>query len=163
MNTDFSEEISKTQLKKIAKDIEDFGHKLTLLTDEQIQGLSLTDNIKEAIYEYKKIKSNSAKKRHRQYLGKLLRDIDLTSVNEDYQRIQNHSLIAKQAFHAIENWRDQLIQDESKLKEFIDIYPKTDIQKCRTLLKNAIKESQKDQTKKSQRLFFKYLREVIEA
>ena len=162
MNTNFNEEISKTQLKKIAKDIEDFGYKLTLLTDEQIQGLNLTDDIKEAIYEYKKIKSNSAKKRHRQYLGKLLRDIDLSLVNEDYQRIQNQSLIAKQAFHAIENWREQLIQDESKLKDFIDIYPKTDIQKCRTLLKNAIKESQRDQTKKAQRLFFKYLREVIE-
>ena len=162
MNTKFNEEISKTQLKKIAKDIEDFGYKLTLLTDEQIQGLNLTDDIKEAIYEYKKIKSNNAKKRHRQYLGKLLRDIDLTLVNEDYQRIQNHSLIAKQAFHEIENWRDQLIHDESKLKEFIDIYPKTDIQKCRTLLKNAIKETQKGQTKKAQRLFFKYLREVIE-
>ena len=162
MNTDFNEEISKTQLKKIAKDIEDFVYKLTLLTDEQIQGLSLKDDIKEVIYEYKKIKSNSAKKRHRQYLGKLLRDIDLRLVNEDYQRIQNHSLIAKQAFHEIENWRDQLIQDESKLKDFIDIYPKTDIQKFRTLLKNAIKESQKDQTKKAQRLFFKYLRELIE-
>ena len=162
MNTKFNEEISKTQLKKIAKDIEDFGYKLTLLTDEQIQGLNLTDDIKEAIYEYKKIKSNSAKKRHRQYLGKLLRDIDLTLVNEDYQRIQNHSLIAKQAFHEIENWRDQLIHDESKLKEFIDIYAKTDIQKFRTLLKNAIKETQKGQTKKTQRLFFKYLREIIE-
>jgi ribosome-associated protein len=162
MNTKFNEEISKTQLKKIAKDIEDFGYKLTLLTEEQIQRLNLTDDIKEVIFEYKKIKSNSAKKRHRQYLGKLLRDIDLTFVNEDYQRIQNHSLIAKQAFHEIENWRDQLIQDESKLKDFIDIYPKTDIQKCRTLLKNAIKEAQKDQTKKAQRLFFKYLREVIE-
>ena len=162
MNTKFNEEISKTQLKKIAKDIEDFGYKLTLLTDEQIQGLSLTDNIKEAIYEYKKIRSNSAKKRHRQYLGKILRDIDLSLVNEDYQRIQNHSLIAKQAFHAIENWRDQLLQDESKLKDFIDIYPKTDIQKCRTLLKNAIKEAQQGQAKKAQRLFFKYLREVKE-
>jgi len=162
MNTDFNKEISKTQLKKIAKDIEDFGYKLTLLTDEQIQGLSLTDNIKEAIYEYKKIRSNSAKKRHRQYLGKILRDIDLSLVNEDYQRIQNHSLIAKQAFHEIENWRYQLIQDESKLKDFIDIYPKTDIQKCRTLLKNAIKEAQQGQAKKAQRLFFKYLREVKE-
>jgi ribosome-associated protein len=162
MNTDFNKEISKTQLKKIAKDIEDFGYKLTLLTDEQIQGLSLTDDIKEAIYEYKKIKSNSAKKRHRQYLGKLLRDIDLTLVNEDYQRIQNHSLIAKQAFHEIENWRDHLIQDESKIKDFIDIFPKTDIQKCRALLKNAIKETQQGQTKKAQRLLFKYLREVIE-
>jgi len=162
MNTKFNEEISKTQLKKIAKDIEDFGYKLTLLTDEQIQGLSLTDNIKEAIYEYKKIRSNSAKKRHRQYLGKILRDIDLSLVNEDYQRIQNHSLIAKQAFHEIENWRYQLIQDESKLKDFIDIYPKTDIQKCRTLLKNAIKEAQQGQAKKAQRLFFKYLREVKE-
>ena len=162
MNTKFNEEISKTQLKKIAKDIEDFGYKLTLLTDEQIQGLSLTDNIKEAIYEYKKIRSNSAKKRHRQYLGKILRNIDLSLVNEDYQRIQNHSLIAKQAFHEIENWRDQLIQDESKLKDFIDIYPKTDIQKCRTLLKNAIKEAQQGQAKKAQKLFFKYLREVKE-
>ena len=162
MNTKFNEEISKTQLKKIAKDIEDFGYKLTLLTDEQIQGLSLTDNIKEAIYEYKKIRSNSAKKRHRQYLGKILRDIDLSLVNEDYQRIQNHSVIAKQAFHEIENWRDQLIQDESKLKDFIDIYPKTDIQKCRTLLKNAIKEAQQGQAKKAQKLFFKYLREVKE-
>ena len=162
MNTDFNEEISKTQLKKLAKDIEDFGYKLTLLTDEQIQGLCLTEDIKEAIYEYKKIKSNSAKKRHRQYLGKLLRDIDLSLVNEDYQRIQNHSLIAKQAFHEIENWRDQLINDESKFKDFIDIYPKTDIQKCRALLKNAIKETQIDQTKKAQRLFFKYLKEVIE-
>ena len=69
--------ISKTKLKKDSKNIQELGKKISKLSINKIELFKFSPNIFVIIINLKKIKSNSAKKRQIQYLGKLLREIDL--------------------------------------------------------------------------------------
>ena len=68
--------VSKTQMKKQMDVLQDLGMELTELSSETIKKLTLPEDLLDAIREYKKITSNSALKRQRQYIGRLMRDID---------------------------------------------------------------------------------------
>ena len=73
-----TEYISKTDIKKDCKKIQNFGKKIGALSFDEIISFNFPDHIFDAIKEYKAIKSNVAKKRQMQYLGRLFREIDLS-------------------------------------------------------------------------------------
>ena len=138
MSNNQQEEISKTQLKKQSKDITSFGQAITLLNQNQLEQLNLPSYINNAIEDYKKIKSLSAKKRQLLFIGRLLRSTDLHEAFIQYEAIKNHSQLANQQFHLVEQWRDKLIQSPDAITEFINQFPKTDVQQLRSLIKNSI-------------------------
>ena len=65
--------ISKTELKKDSKKIQQFGKKISELSINDIKIFKLPSNIYEATIELKNIRSNSAKKRQVQYLRKAIK------------------------------------------------------------------------------------------
>ena len=142
MSNNQQEEISKTQLKKQSKDITSFGQAITLLNQNQLEQLNLPSDINNAIEDYKKIKSLSAKKRQLLFIGRLLRSTDLHEAFIQYEAIKNHSQLANQQFHLVEQWRDKLIQSPDAITEFINQFPKTDVQQLRSLIKNSINENE---------------------
>ena len=88
--------ISKTELKKDSKKVQAFGKSIGDLSFDQIKSFDLPEAILNAIKEYKSLKSNAAKNRQVQYLGKLLREIDLTSayqtMDQSYRRRVERSI-----------------------------------------------------------------------
>ena len=161
MNNNPQEEISKTQLKKQSKDITSFGHAITLLNQNQLEQLNLPSDINNAIEDYKKIKSLSAKKRQLLFIGRLLRSTDLHEAFIQYEAIKNHSQLANQQFHLVEQWRDKLIQSPAAITEFINQFPKTDVQQLRSLIKNSINEIEKNKPLKSSRSLFKIIQSIL--
>ena len=161
MDEEYIEFVSKTELKKDSKKIQAFGKKISELSFDEINSFNFTDSIFNAIKEYKLIKSNAAKKRQVQYLGKLLREIDLTSAYLQMEQLKNGSQLEIRNSHMVEAWRDRLIQDKEALTELINYFPDIDIQKIRQLVQNAIKEKNEKKSPKYYRLIFKYLKENI--
>jgi ribosome-associated protein len=161
MNNNPQEEISKTQLKKQSKDITSFGQAITLLNRNQLEQLNLPSDINNAIEDYKKIKSLSAKKRQLLFIGRLLRSTDLHEAFIQYEAIKNHSQLANQQFHLVEQWRDKLIQSPDAITEFINQFPKTDVQQLRSLIKNSINEIEKNKPLKSSRSLFKIIQSIL--
>ena len=161
MSNNQQEEISKTQLKKQSKDITSFGQAITLLNQNQLEQLNLPSDINNAIEDYKKIKSLSAKKRQLLFIGRLLRSTDLHEAFIQYEAIKNHSQLAKQQFHLVEQWRDKLIQSPDAITEFINQFPKTDVQQLRSLIKNSINEIEKNKPLKSSRSLFKIIQSIL--
>jgi len=161
MDEEYIEFVSKTELKKDSKKIQAFGKKISELSFDEINSFNFTDSIFNAIKEYKLIKSNAAKKRQVQYLGKLLREIDLTSAYLQMEQLKNGSQLEIRNNHMVEAWRDRLIQDKEALTELINHFPDIDIQKIRQLVQNAIKEKNEKKSPKYYRLIFKYLKENI--
>lgn len=162
MNKNLKEEISKTQLKKKSKDILDFSNDVSCLSQNQLNDLDLPNNIASAIEDLKKIKSNSAKKRQLQYIGKLFRSIDLDEIYIKFEKIRNQSEITKKHFHQIEDWRDKLINSPETITEFINKFPSTDAQNLRMLIKNARSELKNNKTRKSSKSLFKILSKIME-
>lgn len=157
------EPTSKTQLKAEADEQQALGVRLTELPKDKLLKLDLPDTVLTAVLDTKKITANGAIRRHRQYLGRLMREIDNTPILEQLARWDGKHTAENAYFHGLERWRDRMIADNNVLAEFIALYPQTDIQQLRTLVRNAQKELAAGKPPKSSREIFKLLREVTQA
>ena len=153
--------VSKTELKKEAKNVHEFGKILASLTELQIAQIDLPENILDAIKDLKNIKKGSAKKRQSLYLAKLLREIDLSKAQDFVNQIKFESQTEIRRLHEAEDWRDKLISDVSNLTNFIDKAQNVDIQRLRNLVINSQKEIKKQKSKKNQKELFNYLKEIL--
>jgi len=156
------EPISKTQLKAEADEQQALGVRLTELPKDKLLKLDLPDAVVTAVLDSKKITANGATRRHKQYLGRLMREIDNAPILEQLARWDGKHTAENAYFHGLERWRDRMIADTDVLAEFIALYPQTDIQQLRTLIRNAQKELAAGKPPKSSREIFRLLREVIQ-
>lgn len=155
---------SKTQIKKEMHELQQLGIKLTELTLEQIGRLPLTEELYKAIAEAPKITQRSAKKRHMQFIGKLIRKADSDAIREAYSEIQEAQHQAARQHHLIEKWRDRLAEgDNQVLQDFIQEYPHADIQPLRQLIRQAQKETSQQKAPAAKRKLFKLIRETLDA
>jgi ribosome-associated protein len=154
---------SKTELKKDSKKIQQFGRKISELTINNIEAFKFPLNIYEAVIGLKNLKSNSAKKRQVQYLGKLLREIDLTDAFLVMKQLKVSSQKEIQRNHIIEGWRDKLLSNNNSITKFVDEYPKIDRQSLRQTISNAQKEKKEDKGPKYSRQLFKLIKDIIMA
>lgn len=157
------EPTSKTQLKAEADSQQALGVRLTELPKDKLLKLDLPDAVVTAVLDSKKITANGATRRHKQYLGRLMREIDNAPILEQLARWDGKHTAENAYFHGLERWRDRMIADSNALAEFIALYPLTDVQQLRALVRNAQKELAADKPPKSSREIFKLLREVTEA
>ena len=151
---------SKTKLKAEADAQQALGVRLCELPKDKLLKLNLPEDLVTAVLDTKKITANGAIRRHRQYLGRLMRDIDTAPIIEQLSRWDGKHTAENAYFHGLERWRDRMISDVNVLSEFIALYPQTDIQQLRTLVRNAQKELAAGKPPKSSREIFKVLREI---
>ncbi|HOY70371.1 MAG TPA: ribosome biogenesis factor YjgA [Methylotenera sp.] len=158
--------ISKTKLKAEADAQQALGVRLCALSKEKLTKLDLPEALLEAVLENKKITANGAMRRHKQYLGRLMRDIDTSPIEEQLAKWDGKHTAENAYFHGLERWRDRLIADANVLNALITEYPQTDpldIQQLRTLIRNAQKELLAGKPPKSSREIFKMLRTITQA
>mgnify|MGYP006120379533 CR=1 FL=1 len=153
--------VSKTELKKDSKKIQQFGRKISELSINNIEAFKFPLNIYEAVIGLKNLKSNSAKKRQVQYLGKLLREFDLTHAFLVMKQLEVSSQKEIQRNHIIEGWRDKLLSNNDSITEFVDEYPKIDRQLLRQTISNAQKEKKDNKKPKYSRQLFKLIKDII--
>jgi ribosome-associated protein len=154
---------SKTQLKAEADSQQALGVRLTALSKDKLIKLNLSEELFEAVLESKKITANGAIRRHRQYLGRLMREIDTAPIIEQLARWDGKHTAENAYFHGLERWRERLIHDSDALSEFMARHPATDSQQLRSLIRNAQKELASNKPPKSSRELFKLLREITSA
>ena len=152
---------SKTELKKDSKKIQQFGRKISELTINNIEAFKFPLNIYEATIDLKNLKSNSAKKRQVQYLGKLLREIDLTDALIVMKQLKVSSQREIQRNHIIEGWRDKLLSNNESITEFVDEYPQIDRQSLRQAISNTQKEKKDNKPPKYSKQLFKLLKDIV--
>ena len=156
---------SKSQVKKELLALQDLGIELSKLSAEQQAQIPLDETLREAIEQAPKIKGNSSKKRHFQYIGKLIRKANIEAIEAAYHKVCEENHRAVRLHHIYENWRDQLIEgDKVQLESFINEYPNLDRQKLRQLVAGAQQErSRPEAPPKNARALFKFIRETLES
>ncbi len=157
---DLIEPISKTKLKAEADAQQELGVKLVALPNSKLSQLDLPERLVDAIHEAKRITANGATRRQKQYIGSLMREIDIAPIVEQMEKWEGKNTAENAYFHNLERWRTRLIEDESVLAEFIQQYPNIDSQQIRTLIRNARREASLAKPPKSSRELFKLLREI---
>ena len=154
---------SKTKLKAEADAQQALGVRLSELPKDRLLKLNLPEEVYAAVLETKKITANGAIRRHRQYLGRLMREIDTAPITEQLARWDGKHSAENAYFHGLERWRDRLISDANALSEFMALHPGTDSQQLRALIRNAQKELAANKPPKSSREIFKLLRDITGA
>jgi len=154
--------ISKTQRKAEADAQQALGVRLCELPKSKLLQLNLPEALQEAVLESAKITANGAMRRHKQYLGKLMRDIDHKPIEEQLARWDGKHNEENARFHAMEAWRNRLLNDQNAVTEFFALYPQADIQQLRTLIRNTQKELAGNKPPKSSRELFKVIRALSE-
>jgi ribosome-associated protein len=159
--------ISKTKRKAEADAQQMVGKKLIELTKAQINKLNLEERLYDAVMEAKRLTANGAIRRQLQYIGRLMRDTDIAPIEDQLARWEGKNSEENARFHALERWRDRLIEETSApesdvLQEFLAIYPHANVQQIRTLCRNVLKEKENNKPPKSTRELFKLLRTIAE-
>lgn len=154
--------VSKTQLKKEMLALQETAIYITGLNAEQQAKLPLTPELQRAIDETKNIKKREALRRHRQYLGRLMRSADYEAIQAAIDKLKEKQDRAARQLHVIEQWRDDLIAGEQDvLERFFDAFPHADRQQVRNLLRNAKQEARNDKPPTHARKLFRYLRDTM--
>jgi len=159
---DANEPPSKTQLKAIADAQQALGVKLCALPKDKVLQLKLPEALEEAVLESHRIKANGATRRHKQFVGKLMREVDPEPIETQLAKWEGKDDAENARFHLMERWRDQLIDDDEALTKFLESYPQADRQQLRTLIRNTKKEITANKPPKSSRELFKQIRFILE-
>ena len=162
---DFSDDdfVSKSQLKREASAAQQLGQDLLNLSQADLEGMDLPDSLLNALNEARRIKKHGALKRQFQYIGKLMRKLDIEPIREEYLRLTNHYRQDVKDFHKLEEWRDRLLADgDSALGELLNEAPHADRQHLRQLIRQAAKETKLNKPPKSAREIFKYLKSLFD-
>jgi ribosome-associated protein len=109
--TDETEPPSKSERKRVAQAAQDLGEALIGLPDTELAALGLPEELAEAVRTARRINSRSAGARQRQYIGKLMRELDLKPVRERLTAQSEQASREAERFKRIESWRDRLINE----------------------------------------------------
>lgn len=128
---------SKTQQKQDSHDLQDLGTELLKLSAAQLDGIPMDVRVRDALREHGRMPTREAKRRHMQYLGKLLREGDSEPLRRalDAIRAGETRLLAD-----AESWRERLLADDAALTAWITAHPQSEVQPLRALVRNARRE-----------------------
>ena len=118
---------SKSSRKRAAHAAQDLGETLIRLRDAELEALSLPEQLTDAIREARRITSRAGGARQRQYIGKLMREIDLEPIRAALASRSERDALESQLFKRAESWRERLITEgESALDELARLRPGLD-------------------------------------
>ena len=156
------DEKSKSQVKREMHELLALGAELSKLPNEQFAKIDLPETLHDAIVEGRRITQHGAHKRHLQYIGKIMRNVDAEHIREQVDTLAGTSKQAAATLHHIERWRDGLLTEgDGALERLLTEFPSADRQYLRQLIRNAKKEMQANKPPKSARALFKNLRELM--
>ncbi len=156
-----SERPSKTQRKKVSHDLQDLGTALVELPDDRLDDLGMDETLREAIREARHIRSHEGRRRHMQYIGKLMRRSDPEPLREAVAAMQLGRAKDALALHEAERWRTELIADDEALTRWAAAHPGTDVQQLRSLVRAARRDAASAPEQRSARAYrelFKFIR-----
>jgi ribosome-associated protein len=118
---------SKSERKRAAHAAQDLGEELIRLRDAELDALGLPERLSDAIREARHIRSRAAGARQRQYIGKLMRDIDPAPIRATLAARSERDALETQLFKRAEDWRERLLSEgETALEELARLRPSLD-------------------------------------
>ncbi|MBT3437686.1 MAG: DUF615 domain-containing protein [Oceanospirillaceae bacterium] len=157
------EELSRTQIKRAMEALQVLGGKLLNLKPSELARIPMSETLKVALDESTRINQNEAKRRHLQYIGKVMRDEDSEAIAKALAVLDSGSDEHRRAFHQLETWRDGLIAGNSEtLEEIMQLHTQADRQHLSHLTKQAQSLNQEAKAKSAAKKLFKYLRQLAD-
>jgi len=162
LELEFEEGPSKSARKREMTARQELGEALCELSARELSKIPIEDeDLLAAIEESSRIKQNSAMRRHRQYIGKLMRRIDPEPLQKALDALYQSRKKETLQFQELEELRDTLVRDgDAALGQVLDQHPSADRQQLRQLIREAQREASADKPPAASRRLFRYLRDL---
>jgi ribosome-associated protein len=97
--------------KREAAAAQDLGTRLIALKESEIEALNLPETLHDAVLLAKRITSRGGLARQRQYIGKLMRDIDPAPIEAALSEESRTSALDAEQHKRVEAWRARLLSE----------------------------------------------------
>jgi ribosome-associated protein len=135
---DFDERPSKSARKREAAAAQDLGTRLIELKETDLVALGLPERLLDAILLAKRITARGGLARQRQYIGKLMRDIDTAPVEAALTARSRGAQVDAERHKRTEAWRSRLLTEgPAALDELLAWSPGADRKALQALIDKA--------------------------
>jgi ribosome-associated protein len=129
---------SKSARKREAAAAQDLGTRLIALKEADLVALQLPEKLFDAIMLAKRITARGGLARQRQYIGKLMRDIDLAPVEAALDAKSRGAAIDAEKHKKLEAWRTRLLgEGPAALDDLVKWCPGADRKSLQALVQKA--------------------------
>ena len=154
---------SKSQVKREMTALQKLGEQLIELNDKQLATVPVEEKLLDAILEARKMPHREARRRHLQFIGRLMRETNHEEIQAAVDKLQARSDQYVHRQHQIERFRDLLIEGDKQIfQTLVTNCPGMDVQHLKQLVRSAQKERDENLTPKSARKLFAFIRDQLE-
>lgn len=155
---------TKSELKRQARDVQDLADRLIEAPESLVLSLNLPEKLADAVALARRITSHGALLRQRQFVGKLMRDMDPEPIRI---ALEADAVTARQEaaqFRRAERWRDRLVNErEAAIREFVAEFPAADRAELSHLVAAATAERGAGKPAGAARELFRWVRTQLMA
>jgi ribosome-associated protein len=108
---DGPEACSKSHRKRESESRQALGEALIDLGHGELDALDIPERLRQAIQDAQNIRKHEALRRQKQFIGRLMRDVDPEPIQEILARRDAVRNRDTRLFHAAENWRRRLVEE----------------------------------------------------
>lgn len=160
---DFEERPSKSQRKRDSDELQELGEALIELPETELDALPLPEKLRDAVDLAKRITAHGGLYRQKQYIGKLMRKIDVAPIREALEARRQRHRTEVLRLKKLEAWRTRLLSEDTALDAFVDEYPQADRSDIERLVATAKHEQAHSRPPAAARELLRVLRSVVEA
>lgn len=139
---------TRTDRKKASDELQTLGEALLTLTPVRVRRLQLPEALISALTEFERITAFEARRRHIQYIGKLMRRLDegqVQAIRDALDAQRSSPALEQSLLNLAEQWRERLIRDDAALTHWLRTLPPgvtsaESIQQLRALIRQCRKD-----------------------
>lgn len=147
---------SKGELKRQAQAVQDLADRLVAAPESLLAGLELPERLLDAVALARRIRSGGALVRQKQYVAKLMRQIDLEPLRTVLQEQEAGRVQDARLFRQVEGWRDRILEEGPAAAEALAVEcPALDTEAFRDLAEAAWRERRAGQSRGKGRELFR--------
>ena len=136
--------ISKTRRKREMHELQELGQRLVELSKAQVNSLVLPEELRDAVADATIITRHEARRRHMQYIGRLMRNVDPEPIRAKIAEWDGQSGAHTALLHRAERWRDQLLENDKAMQEFALELGARSAQVNWQALRNEVREARRE-------------------
>jgi ribosome-associated protein len=154
--------ISKTRRKREARNLQDVGAALVLLSEDQLKRLGLPERLFDAVVACRGITKHEARRRQIQYIGRIMRTVDSAPIAEQLRAIESPSKRDTALLHLAEKWRQEFLDHADGIARFAREFPEADQDHLLNLVRGAQEEKRASKPPKKFRELFHAVNDLIQ-
>jgi len=163
MNARSGSKPSKTRRKRESEALQSLGEALIELPAAALAEAPIPDRLREAVELARRLTKHGALRRQRQYIGKLMREIEPEALEAFLARRADLAQRERRRFHALERWRDRILKEGDAAIDACVHALGADAARLRKLAAAARGPLDEARSKQAGRALFRYLDSIVPA